>query len=78
MKTAIKYLYSYLLLPLLVFIVGMLSILNAKHRKSFFKRFNITSQLHEYLESQPDKKNYVLIHCASMGEFEHIKPLIAK
>lgn len=78
MKTVIKYLYSYLLLPLLVFIAGTLSILNAKNRKSFFKRFNITSQLQEYLESQPDKKNYVLIHCASMGEFEHIKPLIVK
>lgn len=78
MKTAIKYIYSYILIPFLVLISGIFSSFKRKYRKSFFKRFSIISQLQNYLNSQPENSKYILIHCASMGEFEHIKPLIAK
>ena len=78
MKKIIKIIYSYLLLPLLVLAAGLTSLFKSKYRKALIGRFYIISKLKSYLKSQENVKKYILIHCASMGEFEHIKPLIAR
>ena len=78
MKILLKYIYSYLLLPLLILIASIMSVFKAKYRKSFFQRFYVISKLRTYLQSNQNHKKNILIHCASMGEFEHIKPLIVK
>ena len=78
MKTIIKIIYSYLLLPLLIFATGLISIFKSKYRKAFTERFFVFSNLRSYLSPEKSNKKNILIHCASMGEFEHIKPLIAR
>jgi 3-deoxy-D-manno-octulosonic-acid transferase len=78
MKIIIKIVYSYILLPLAVIVFGLFSLFKAKYRKSFIERFYVISKLQSYLKLKRESNKYILIHCASMGEFEHIKPLIAK
>jgi len=78
MKTILKILYSYVVLPLILFIAVFVSIFNKKYRKAFWGRFSVLSRLKNYIIEQPTGKRNILIHCASMGEFEHIKPLIAR
>lgn len=78
MKKVIKLLYSYIFLPILVLTAGLISMFKVKYRKAFLERFYIISKLTSYLKLQKNFKRYILVHCASMGEFEHIKPLITK
>jgi 3-deoxy-D-manno-octulosonic-acid transferase len=78
MKIVIKILYSYFFLPILVLIAGLISIFKVKYRKAYLRRFYVISELNFYLKARKYSKKHILVHCASMGEFEHIKPLITR
>ena len=78
MKSLIQIIYSYFLIPFLIIGTGIISIFKSKYRNAFLGRFYILSELRSYLKQQQSDKRNILIHCASMGEFEHIKPLIAR
>jgi 3-deoxy-D-manno-octulosonic-acid transferase len=75
----INILYSYIILPLLVVFSHLAAIFSRKIRKPLWSRYKIFSELEKWKTKAYDQnKKVVVIHSASMGEFEHIKPLIAK
>jgi len=75
MASLLLFLYTWFFLPLLIFSAFILSLFNKKINTAFNKRKKILNELYNF---QPNFTKTILIHCASMGEFEHIKPLINK
>jgi len=78
MRCLLQFTYTVLIMPLLFFMACITGIFSGKIRKFVLERFKVIKKLKQYKASQQKEKNYILIHCASMGEFEHIKPLITK
>lgn len=78
MRPIIKFIYSFILLPIVIIIAGILSFFKKSYRRAFFERFKVISKLRKFVQSNGNQGKKILIHCASMGEFEHIKPLISK
>ncbi len=71
--------YNRIILPVLYVLVNLLAPFVSTLRGPVFGRHKTISKLKDYIASQkPDGRPYVVIHAASMGEFEHIKPLIAR
>jgi 3-deoxy-D-manno-octulosonic-acid transferase len=68
--------YNIIFLPLFLVIAKLLSAFNLKIKQSLKARKGLFKYLDSKLKSlDPDKKN-ILIHCASLGEFEQAKPII--
>ena len=78
MKVFLALLYSALFYPLLMVVTHVFSLFNAKVRRALYPRYRLLSVIKTWRRENPETKRTVLIHCASMGEFEHIKPLIHK
>lgn len=80
MRRFLQLIYSYFLLPMLFLTVSGLSIFSAKYRRAFLQRFQVMGTLKRFLSETADTSatKRIMFHCASMGEFEHIKPLITK
>ena len=78
MRILIQLIYSFLVLPIIFILIGLVSIINRKYRKAFLERFSVLSTIEKFLTENQGLNKKILIHCASMGEFEHIKPLIMK
>lgn len=76
MGFVVKLIYNVLLFPIVFVLLNILSLFSSKIRKAFFKRYQIFSDL-RFFSKTPGQRS-ILIHAASMGEFEHIKPLIGK
>lgn len=79
-KQIIQWSYSFLILPLLILVAGIIGIFNRKYRRALLQRLKTLDLVEQFLktaEISEDTKR-IIIHCASMGEFEHIKPLIKK
>ena len=68
--------YNFLFLPLFFITAKLVSAFNPKIKQSLKARRGLFKHLESKLKSlEPDKKN-ILIHCASLGEFEQAKPII--
>jgi len=78
MKRIIQWSYSFLIFPLILSVVGIIALIDRKYRRALLQRFKTLQLIKEFFDSAeiPQSNNRVIIHCASMGEFEHIKPLI--
>ena len=72
----IRFIYSAVLLPVLFTIFNLLGLFNSKIRQALKERYLIYSKIEKWIPVRSDKKKTVLIHAASMGEFEHIKPIL--
>lgn len=72
----IPIIYSYILLPLAVLLSHMACLFMPKMRKPVFYRYKIFKQIKKWSKTRDTLRETVLIHSSSMGEFEHIKPLI--
>src|SRR4030095_17017220 len=76
MKYLWSILYNLLFLPVFWLTAKLLSFFNAKLKTSFRGRKDLFKHLEAKVETlNPSKKN-ILIHCASLGEFEQAKPII--
>ncbi len=76
MKYLWSILYNLLFLPVFWLSAKLLSIFNAKLKASFRGRKDLFKHLEAKVKTlDPSKKN-ILIHCASLGEFEQAKPII--
>jgi 3-deoxy-D-manno-octulosonic-acid transferase len=76
MKYFWSILYNLVFLPVFWLSAKLLSVFNAKLKSSFRGRKDLFKHLEAKVESlNPSKKN-ILIHCASLGEFEQAKPII--
>ena len=78
MKAVFKIIYSFLILPLLAALFHAAGLFNKKVRKALLKRYHILAEIKRWYLEDSKKKNVVLLHSSSMGEFEHIKPLIQR
>ena len=58
------------------FAVHIAAIFSKQVREGLFPRRKSIAKLHSWLVEHSETKKYVLFHAASMGEFEHIKPLL--
>jgi len=74
-EVIIKIIYNIIITPLSFLIANILALFNPQIRGPLYARFSVLKRLKKF---QNKSKKTVLIHAASMGEFEHIKPLITK
>jgi len=71
-----KTIYKVLILPLIFIGIHFVSIFSKQIREGLFPRRKSINGLKEWLDDKDESKKFVLFHAASMGEFEHIKPLL--
>ena len=70
--------YILLILPIIFILVHIAAIFSKQVREGLFPRRKSILKLEQWLKNQNANREYVLFHAASMGEFEHIKPLLFK
>ncbi len=71
------FLYNLLVAPVLIKFFHIAAILNPKIRKGVLGRYQVISKVREFISDiDVQSASIFLFHCASMGEFEHIKPLL--
>jgi 3-deoxy-D-manno-octulosonic-acid transferase len=68
--------YNLFFFPLLFFLSHVFALFNVKVRKGVKGRYLTQKRAEEYMSGVSDNETIILFHCASMGEFEHIKPFI--
>lgn len=71
-----KAIYKFIILPLIFIGIHIVAIFSKQIREGLFPRRRTINGLIEWLGDKNESKKYVLFHAASMGEFEHIKPLL--
>ena len=75
-KTLAKILYRWLIFPLIFVTAHIFSLFSARIRAGLFPRYKSIRILAGWTAQQQTVEKIILIHAASMGEFEHIKPLL--
>jgi len=73
-----QFTYSFFVLPAIFVIVHIVSLFSKQIRRGLFPRRHSIKNLADWLLSNKGNGKRVLIHAASLGEFEHIKPLLHK
>jgi len=76
MKRIIQIGYSFVLNPLVFLLGHLFAPFNKTWRRALAGRYGIVKKARRWSEQRSEKKPPVLIHAASMGEFEHIKPVV--
>ena len=72
----ILYIVYLLLLPVVIILVLLLSLINQKIRKNLVNGFVTRSKAKEYLNKHSSSKDIIIMHAASAGEFEQLKPIL--
>lgn len=75
MSIIVFLIYNLLLFPLFFVVMHLLAVFNGKIREGVVGRYHTIASLRRYLAEHGNQPQ-ILLHCASMGEFEHIKPVI--
>lgn len=70
--------YSIGVIPLLFILAHIFSIFSKQIREGLYPRRKSTNKLKNWLNENPISGKKVLIHAASLGEFEHIKPVLQR
>ncbi len=70
--------YKYIINPLIIAAANIISIFNPKVLHGLKQRRQVLKNLDNWLKESDDGSIKVLFHTASLGEFEHIKPLISE
>ncbi|MBN2366344.1 MAG: hypothetical protein EH225_10385 [Calditrichaeota bacterium] len=71
-------LYNVLFIPVFYLALFLVSLFNEKVRKGFWGRFGLFRKLKPFLKVKDADKPILVLHCASMGEFEHTKPFLVE
>lgn len=71
-----KFIYYYIVSPLLLIIIHLIFPFSSKIRKGLSPRYKSIRNLRDWLKQNNLNRKRILFHAASLGEFEHIKPLI--
>ena len=75
----INLIYSFIIIPLLLLFSHITALFSKRIRKPILLRYKTFYDLRKWRrETYNSHKKVVVIHSSSMGEFEHIKPLITK
>jgi 3-deoxy-D-manno-octulosonic-acid transferase len=75
-KILAKVLYRLMIFPLIFTGAHISSLFSAKIRAGLLPRYKSIGKLAEWIEKNRPVNRIILIHAASLGEFEHIKPLL--
>lgn len=75
MQTIVFFIYNYIAFPILYLLIYIISFFNKRINRSLKLRGKSIVAAQSTIFKYDQK---ILIHCASLGEFEHIKPLIGK
>lgn len=78
MRFFLNLLYSVLFYPVLVGLFHIWAVYSKPVRKAIRGRYRYQRVLKSGMKEIKNPQNIILIHTASMGEFEHIKPLITE
>ena len=70
------YIVYLLLLPLVIILVLLLSLVNQKIRKNLINGFKTRANARKYIKQQASNKDVIIMHAASAGEFEQLKPIL--
>ncbi len=73
MKLLAKTFYRFLIIPLVLLLVHLMGLFSKKLRRSVSGRYQAIRTLRHLPQSA---KPTIMIHASSLGEFEHIRPLI--
>jgi len=68
--------YNFLFLPVFWLAAKSISLFNNKLKTGFKARKELFKLLHQKVTALDEGKKNILIHCASLGEFEQAKPII--
>ena len=71
-----RFLYTYLIFPGIFIGAHILSVFSANIRRGLLPRYQSLKRLELWVKQNKPGKKIVLIHAASLGEFEHVKPLL--
>ncbi len=71
-----NYFYRFIIIPVIVLAAGITSLFSKKIRKGFFPRLKTHKRIEKILENQKHSNPKILFHAASLGEFEHIRPIL--
>ena len=70
-------LYNLIIFPILFVILHIAAAFNSKFRNGIGGRYNVLRDVREFIAPTDNRSaDIFLFHCASMGEFEHIKPVL--
>jgi 3-deoxy-D-manno-octulosonic-acid transferase len=71
--------YNLIVFPAMFVAIHFGALFSTKIRRGVVGRYRTYRRLHAFLKNFPNaERDVFLFHCASMGEFEHIKPLLRK
>ncbi|RMF59700.1 MAG: hypothetical protein D6748_05825 [Calditrichaeota bacterium] len=71
--------YNLVLFPIIFITAHLMALVHPKIRKGIVARYGVKRDVQHFLESLPtERPNIYLFHCASLGEFEHIKPFLRR
>ncbi len=76
MKKIWQYLYYIIVTPFFIFGIHMAAIFSAKIRSGLLPRYVTIKRLKEWLHQNNPQGKRILFHTASLGEYEHIRPLL--
>ena len=74
----ILYIVYLLLLPIVIILVLLLSLINQKIRKNLINGMRTRVNARAYIKQNPSDKDIIIMHAASAGEFEQLKPILRK
>lgn len=73
-----RFLYNYLLLPLFISVLYLLSFFNDKVKRGFNERESERNELPDKINALDKRRKNIWFHSSSLGEFEQAKPIIEK
>jgi len=76
MKKVWQFIYYFWVSPGIVVGAHILALFFRKVRKGLFPRYSTIARLQSWMETNQPAEKRVLFHTASLGEFEHIRPVI--
>ena len=74
----ILYIVYLLLLPIVIILILLLTLINQKIRKNLINGFRTRVNARKYIKQNSFNKDVIIMHAASAGEFEQLKPLLRK
>jgi 3-deoxy-D-manno-octulosonic-acid transferase len=74
----LKLIYRIFIFPSIFCLFALIAIFSEKVRRGFVPRYKIISSLKKWYSKNQPLDKVILYHAASLGEFEHIKPLFLK
>jgi 3-deoxy-D-manno-octulosonic-acid transferase len=78
-KIVWQFIYYFLITPLVLIIAHGAALFSSKIRKGLYPRYRSIRLLRKWVaDLNRNDRRLILFHAASMGEFEHIKPLLVE